>query len=121
LQDATYANGVLAVTDGNKTAKLSFSGTYTLANFAFASDGSGGTIVYDPPSSHNNADLSGSATIAETGGTFSDGSHGGNLALLGNHMASSFVMDSGHCGVTAGLADAAQSANQPLLASHQHV
>jgi hypothetical protein len=121
LQDATYANGVLAVTDGNKTAKLSFSGTYTLANFAFASDGSGGTIVYDPPSSHNNADLSGSATIAETGGTFSDASHGGNLALLGNHMASSFVMDSGHCGVTAGLADAAQSANQPLLASHQHV
>ena len=28
---------------------MSFSGSYILANFDFASDGSGGTIVYDPP------------------------------------------------------------------------
>ena len=48
VQDS-YANGVLTVTDGSKTADLSFSGSYTLANFNFASDGSGGTIVYDPP------------------------------------------------------------------------
>jgi hypothetical protein len=46
----TYANGVLTVTDGQgDTAKLNFNGSYTLANFKFASDGSGGTIVYDPP------------------------------------------------------------------------
>ena len=48
MQDS-YANGVLTVTDGSNTAELSFSGSYTLANFDFASDGSGGTIVYDPP------------------------------------------------------------------------
>jgi hypothetical protein len=48
VQDS-YANGVLTVTDGSNTAELSFSGSYTLANFDFASDGSGGTIVYDPP------------------------------------------------------------------------
>jgi serralysin len=48
--DDSYANGVLTVTDGNgDTAQLNFSGSYTLANFSFASDGSGGTIVYDPP------------------------------------------------------------------------
>ena len=45
----TYANGVLTVTDGTHTDKLDFNGSYTLANFKFASDGSGGTIVYDPP------------------------------------------------------------------------
>ena len=49
LQDS-YANGVLTVTDGSgDTAKLNFNGSYVLANFAFASDGNGGTIVYDPP------------------------------------------------------------------------
>ena len=48
VQD-TYANGVLTVTDGTHTDALDFNGSYTLANFKFASDGSGGTIVYDPP------------------------------------------------------------------------
>ena len=49
VQD-NYANGVLTVTDGNgETDKLDFNGSYSLANFSFASDGSGGTIVYDPP------------------------------------------------------------------------
>ena len=45
----SYANGVLTVTDGTNTDKLNFNGSYKLANFDFASDGSGGTIVYDPP------------------------------------------------------------------------
>ncbi len=45
----SYANGVLTVGDGTNTATLDFNGSYVLANFSFASDGSGGTIVYDPP------------------------------------------------------------------------
>ena len=45
----SYSTGVLTVTDGTNIANLHFSGSYTLANFKFASDGSGGTIVYDPP------------------------------------------------------------------------
>jgi beta-glucanase (GH16 family) len=45
-----YANGVLTVSDGSGDhASLSFSGSYTLANFEIANDGSGGTVVYDPP------------------------------------------------------------------------
>src|SRR5208282_5415740 len=51
----SYANGVLTVTDGTNTVKLDFNGSYTLANFDFASDGSGGTIVYDPPVPTSNA------------------------------------------------------------------
>jgi hypothetical protein len=45
----SYSNGILTVTDGTNTTTLDFNGTYVLANFKFASDGSGGTIVYDPP------------------------------------------------------------------------
>ena len=65
----SYANGVLTVTDGNDTAKLKFNGSYTLANFKLASDGSGGTIVYDPPAPAGNAptsDTSGSPTIGNS-------------------------------------------------------
>ena len=43
------STGVLDVSDGTTTVDLKFVGTYSLANFKFADDGSGGTIVYDPP------------------------------------------------------------------------
>ena len=71
IQDS-YANGVLTVSDGSgDTAKLSFSGSYTLANFDFASDGSGGTILYDPPapssSGQNTTPFAPSATSATIG------------------------------------------------------
>ena len=46
------------MTDGTDTAKLKFNGSYTLANFKLASDGSGGTIVYDPPAPAGNAPTS---------------------------------------------------------------
>jgi hypothetical protein len=45
----SYAGNVLTVTDGTHTANISMVGTYTLASFHFASDGSGGTLVTDPP------------------------------------------------------------------------
>jgi hypothetical protein len=45
----SYSNGVLTVTDGTHSTTLTFNGSYALANFSFAGDGSGGTIVYDPP------------------------------------------------------------------------
>ena len=45
----SFTNGVLTVTDGTDTDELNFNGSYVLANFKFASDGNGGTIVYDPP------------------------------------------------------------------------
>jgi hypothetical protein len=48
IQDS-YSNGVLTVTNGTQSAELDFHGSYVLANFEFASDGHGGTIVYDPP------------------------------------------------------------------------
>jgi len=57
----SYNNGTLTITDsGGHTARLGFSGSYSLGNFKFASDGSGGTIVYDPPVSptFSNTDVS---------------------------------------------------------------
>ena len=63
VQDS-YADGVLTVTDGTDTVKLDFNGSYTLANFDFASDGSGGTIVYDPPVPTSNAPTSSTSRLA---------------------------------------------------------
>jgi hypothetical protein len=86
VQDS-YSNGVLTVTDGTHTAKLDFNGAYTLADFDFASDGHGGTIVYDPPApagksgnvqAHNQTDDSVLSTLDH------------KLTLLSQHMASAF-------------------------------
>ena len=41
-------SGVLTITDGTNTTRLELQGTYTLANFKVASDGSGGTLLTDP-------------------------------------------------------------------------
>ena len=41
--------GVLTITQGTNTVELQLEGTYTLANFAIASDGHGGTLLTDPP------------------------------------------------------------------------
>ena len=41
-------SGVLTITDGTNTIRLELQGTYTLANFRVASDGSGGTLLTDP-------------------------------------------------------------------------
>jgi len=41
--------GVLTITQGTNTVDLQLEGTYTLANFAIASDGHGGTLLTDPP------------------------------------------------------------------------
>jgi serralysin len=48
---STYnsSTGLLAVNNGTSTIDLNFFGSYSLANFKFASDGHGGTVVYDPP------------------------------------------------------------------------
>lgn len=40
---------MLNVSDGTHSAALNFLSSYTLANFHFADDHAGGTIVYDPP------------------------------------------------------------------------
>jgi hypothetical protein len=179
-------SGVLTIKQGSNTVSLELQGSYTLANFRVASDGSGGTLLTDPtvagqqpgnkaatigndavlevntrdsgnvtftgtngtlwldqPSAftgkvsglgaQNGIDLS---TIAfgvhttlgyspnnnNTGGTLSitNGSQTASIALLGNYMASSFVMESDNHGGTMILADATQSATQSLLTNPHH-
>ena len=94
----TYAKGVLTVTDGTNTDKLNLNGLYNLANFSFASDGSGGTIVYDPPvptSSKQDTAASG----LPMGGATSNFMQAPNIALLANYIASAFAQTSdGHSG-----------------------
>jgi hypothetical protein len=44
---------VLTVSDGTHTANINMVGTYSLANFHFANDGSNGTLVTDPPANQD--------------------------------------------------------------------
>jgi hypothetical protein len=44
----TATSGVLTVTDGTHTAKLTLEGNYTASTFTVGSDGHGGTLVTDP-------------------------------------------------------------------------
>jgi hypothetical protein len=104
----SYANGVLTVTDGTDTAELDFNGSYTLANFKFASDGSGGTILYDPPAPTSNAPASGSAYLANSEHTD---------ALLRNYMASSFATASYNQGGPMAVAEASELGRQCMLSS----
>jgi T5SS/PEP-CTERM-associated repeat protein len=95
LKDINYGSGsfsetfdavhdTLSVSDGTNSTTLHFTGTYVAQNFSFASDGAGGTIVYDPPvKSSSGATGStpnagqGPAPAGEPGG--GDSFHFGNL------------------------------------------
>ena len=76
--DSTYntSSGILQVSNGTTVDDLQFAGIYTQANFSFASDGHGGTIVYDPPAPIDitdnrtitgSTDLNGSQITVESG------------------------------------------------------
>jgi hypothetical protein len=77
--------GVLKVTDGSQSVKLSLSGNYTTSTWALSNDGSGGTKVTDPPThSSDDYDLLGgpvsgtgefslSAPLPESGAGVSSG------------------------------------------------
>jgi hypothetical protein len=45
----TFSKSVLTVSDGTDVAKLNMVGNFTLASFKAAPDGSGGTLITDPP------------------------------------------------------------------------
>jgi hypothetical protein len=57
-----------------------------------------------------------------TGGTLSvtEGTLSAKIALLGNYMASSFVMESDNHGGTMVVAETSQAGNQTLLTASQH-
>ena len=82
----SYSNGVLTVTDGTHSAALDFNGSFTLANFKFASDGSGGTILYDPPGSAAQGSTAPAEIMHDPGVSALDQ----QLALFSQHMASAF-------------------------------
>jgi autotransporter passenger strand-loop-strand repeat protein len=41
-------SGTLTVTNGTETTNINLIGDYTIGNFKSASDGNGGTLIYDP-------------------------------------------------------------------------
>ena len=59
------STGTLEVSDGTTTADLKFAGSYSQVNFKFAGDGSGGTVVYDAPTSGRPTPPNGAAGAAD--------------------------------------------------------
>jgi hypothetical protein len=99
---STYnsSTGLLAVSNGTSTLDLSFFGNYSQANFKFANDGHGGTIVYDPP-------------VVPGGATNPAGMEGPSAAIHDDSHVHSVVADATHETVPAQDVVAAQ-----LLAHH---
>jgi aryl-phospho-beta-D-glucosidase BglC (GH1 family) len=65
------STGLLEVSNGTSTVDLHFLVSYSQDNFKFASDGHGGTVVYDPPTAPSGAKdaaihITGSSTINDT-------------------------------------------------------
>jgi large repetitive protein len=75
LFSKSYSNNVLTVSDGTHTATIKFAGTYTLAIFSFATDGSiqNGTLVTDPPVISGQSDAAASGTDISKTTTINDG------------------------------------------------
>jgi hypothetical protein len=65
------------------TANIDMVGSYTLANFHFATDSNGGTLVTDPPVVSDQS-TSATATIAEAGTLELGGASAQNVAFLGD-------------------------------------
>ena len=79
--------GTLTVSDGTHKAEIKFVGDYTLSNFTASNDGWGGTAIVDPPSVS-----AGSTTWSE--------SMDQKLALLSQHVASTWPSSSFHDSVS---------------------
>ena len=119
----SYANNVLTVTDGSgDAAKLHFNGSYTLANFKFANDGSGGTIVYDPPatpSSGQNTAASGPLVPSATIGK-SETPESMDLPGIAFNVQSTlgYLANSNQAGAIPSIAEGVHNANVGLLGNY---
>ncbi len=94
----SYSNGVLTVTDGTNTTTLDFNGGYVLANFKFASDSSGGTIVYDPPVSAQPqySGIMGHTTNNNAAGFFAGAGQDSFVFAQAHNSATGPIADAGH-------------------------
>jgi len=69
LTSGSSASGTLTVKEGASSVTLTLVGSYTSANFSVTSDGSGGTLVTDPPV---DPPVSGGGSVDTGAGTSSD-------------------------------------------------
>ncbi|HEV2335902.1 MAG TPA: hypothetical protein VGS13_10425, partial [Stellaceae bacterium] len=80
---ASHKSGTLTVTSGAHTAKLTLLGSYVTSRFTLTSDGSGGTLVTDPPAAGGGAAQTTFADIAPArslSGAANSGDPPGHLA-----------------------------------------
>jgi VCBS repeat-containing protein len=87
------AAGTLSVSDGTNSATLHFNGAYSSANFSFLSDGSNGTIVYDPPASSRPDVIANGAQTPGTATNTTIVASVPNETLTGNGNGNAFVFN----------------------------
>jgi hypothetical protein len=90
----------LSVSDGSDSATLQFSGTYVAANFSFASDGEGGTIVYDPPVPTTASSAAGSTPTSGAAASQIIVASAANATLAGQGANENFVFNFAAVGKT---------------------
>ena len=66
--EATFAGGVLTVTDGTHTAKIKLVGDFSKSTFVASDDGHGGTLVVDPSIHKSAASFAAAMASFDTGG-----------------------------------------------------
>ena len=113
VQDS-YAGGVLTVADGTNTVRLSFSGSYSLGNFEAASDGDGGTIVYDPPVSNTSAPITNTVTTDHSTDVFVFGPQL-EQAVGADHRYESEAVHFDHAQVAGGLVAPVHHAPETMI------
>jgi hypothetical protein len=66
-ENSAGTGGTLTISDGTNTANLNFTGNYTLANFKFSDDGSGGALITEIPANSSTLTVnSGTTTEIQT-------------------------------------------------------
>ncbi len=76
VENGAKTSGVLTVTDGTHTAKITLAGDFSTSTFTTSSDGHGGTKVVDPPASNDVAAPASASTALFAGHAAAMGSSG---------------------------------------------
>ena len=83
----------LTVSDGTNSAVLHFNGNYQATNFSFTTDGTGGTIVYDPPVTDHSAAKPQAVTATSHGFVFNFADHGHDAANADHPAGDTHLFD----------------------------
>ncbi len=89
-ENSAGTGGTLTLSDGTHTTNIDFAGNYVFENFTLSNDGSGGTLIIDPP-------VTSTETVTIDSGTTSDSGSSGGTQIIDSSVTSTetTTIDSG--------------------------